>query len=271
MQNEKIIIGKKVVVMNVPFDAVTRRGALGKVAELLEIRGQHIIVTPNPEMLLAAQKNDRFLHVLQNADLGIPDGTGIIWAASTAHLSPLCAFISLFTIPFKKNLSPLPERVTGADLFMDICELAAQKEKKVFLLGAGEGIAKNVKKNLTEKIPNIQIVGRASGTPKPEDEDNLCALINHTKPDILFVAYGAPAQELWITKNLPRLPSVKIAMGVGGTFDYIANKRKRAPLLLQKAGLEWLYRLIQEPKRWRRIYNAIITFPIEIIRRKTRK
>jgi N-acetylglucosaminyldiphosphoundecaprenol N-acetyl-beta-D-mannosaminyltransferase len=122
----------------------------------------------------------------------------------------------------------------------------------VYLLGAGPGVADQVAERLAAQSPSLQVVGTYSGSPDPAEEDALIARINAAAPDILFVAYGSPAQEKWLARNLPRL-RVKVAMGVGGAFDFVAGITPRAPLWMRRAGLEWLHRLIKQPWRWRRM------------------
>ena len=138
---------------------------------------------------------------------------------------------------------------------------------KIFLLGAEEGVTEKVKSILEKRHPDIKIVGTFAGSPDTKDDKQITNLINKIAPNVLFIAYGAPAQELWINRNLKRLPSVKLAMGIGGAFDFISGKQKRAPHLMQKLGLEWLYRLFKQPSRIKRIYNATIRFPYEVFKK----
>lgn len=254
--------------MQVPFDSLTRSEIIESIFALLDSDTQHHIATPNPEMILAAQEDPEFLALLQLTTLNTPDGIGIVWAASAQHDPLWKSVLKLLILPVKKPRAPLPERVTGVDLFLDICKHASHKQKKIFLLGAQEGVALKTKEVLEALYPNIQIVGTYSGSPSPFEEEKIKDLINDVSPDILFVAYGAPAQEKWIARNLHKMPSIKVAIGVGGTFDFISGKTQRAPLLLQKTGLEWLYRLYAEPKRWKRIANATMVFPWRFLKSK---
>ena len=141
-------------------------------------------------------------------------------------------------------------------------KICKESKKRIFLLGAEEGIAEDAAKKL-----KANIVGTHSGSPKVEDEKEIIEKLNRLKPEILFIAYGAPAQELWIARNLKKIPSVKLAMGVGGSFDFIAGKTKRAPKWMQKLSIEWLYRLIKEPRRIKRILNATVRFPITFLKK----
>jgi N-acetylglucosaminyldiphosphoundecaprenol N-acetyl-beta-D-mannosaminyltransferase len=142
--------------------------------------------------------------------------------------------------------------VTGVDTVQRIAELAARKGYCLFLLGAAQGVANLCAQRLNNKYPNLQIVGAYSGSPAVEEEDGIVALVKQAKPDVLFVAYGAPQQDKWIARNLNRL-GVPLAMGVGGAFDFIAGMAVRAPQWMQRLGLEWLHRLYCEPWRWRRM------------------
>lgn len=237
---------KKIKILGIPFDNVTLEEALKEVEKMMSSEDQFHIATPNPEMLLEAQKNEKFRLVLQNTALNIPDGVGIILAS----------------IWLRK---PLKQRVTGIDLMEKIIEKS--KGKKIFLLGAAKGVAEKTAEIFQKKFPEVKIAGTHSGSPKVEDEKKIVNKINSSAAEILFVAYGAPAQELWIERNLKKMPTVKIAIGIGGAFDFITGIQKRAPKWMQKIGLEWLYRLLQEPKRTKRIINATIRFPIIFLRR----
>lgn len=238
---------ERVKIMAIPFDKITLQQATNKLIEHIESQAsqQLFVATPNPEMLLSADKDPEFKKLLQTTDLNIPDGFGIILTS-------------------KLTGTPLPERVTGTDLLQKICE-QENKKAKIFLLGAAPGVAETAKKELEKKYKHLQIVGTLSGSPTSNQEAEIRKQINNSQANILFVAFGAPKQEFWIAKNLPHLPNVKVAMGVGGAFDFVAQVRKRAPTWMQKCGMEWLYRLIQEPKRIKRIINATLVFPIKFL------
>jgi N-acetylglucosaminyldiphosphoundecaprenol N-acetyl-beta-D-mannosaminyltransferase len=216
---------------------------------------QHTIFTPNPEMLVDAKKDAYFTEVLNSSDLNICDGFGI-------------RLVSKFNI----------ERITGVDLMQDICNVAAEEGKSVYLLGSGdEEVLKKVKKKLEKK--KVQIAGMHAGVKittrddgsidyDEEEQDAMIDDIIARAPDILFVAFGHGKQEKWIYEQLPHLPSVKLAMGVGGTFDFIAGKAKRAPKLLRALGLEWAWRLLLEPSRFKRIWKATVVFLFLVFRNR---
>jgi N-acetylglucosaminyldiphosphoundecaprenol N-acetyl-beta-D-mannosaminyltransferase len=237
---------ERIHIMNVPFDTLNKDQIIDLILEKLKGNTPFFIATPNPEMLLEARKNPEFLYLLNHTDLNIPDGTGIIWASKYIY---------------KKKV--IHQRITGTDIMQEICA-NAPTGTNIFLLGAREGIASLVKYKLEQKYP-IKIVGTSSESASSDNDEKLQKLIKDAEPEILFVAFGAPKQEFWLQRNLPHLRSVKIAMGVGGAFDFIAGKRKRAPKLMQKLGLEWLFRLIQQPSRIKRIFNATIKFPLLIL------
>lgn len=271
---------KKVKILNVQFDVCTKDEVIARVTEVFTKRnGEHgkQIVTPNPEMLLEAKKNAPFAKVLNSAWMSIPDGIGILWASTFQDITKkssrtgkilkgIGSLATLLIYPkFCRKI--FPARITGIELMQEICYTAEKYQKTIFLLGAGPGVAQKTKAILEKKYPGLNIVGTFGGSPLDDDFPALHAMIAETRPTILFVAYGAPHQEFWIAKHLHQLPSIKIAMGVGGAFDFIAGVRKRAPKFMQKTGIEWLYRLLQEPQRLRRIWNATIKFPLAIIRR----
>lgn len=261
---------KKIEVMNIRFDNVTVEETLDFIFDHINRGKKGYLCTPNPEMLLEAEKNRDFKRVLNHSLLNIPDGIGILWAAThiAQKSSKLKAFLTLPLIAFIPSMFKkiLRERVTGSDLMKKIAREAARANKTIFLLGASEGIAEITAEKLQQSYAGLKIAGTYAGSPSPDEEESIIKLINNASPDILFVAYGAPKQEMWISRNLKHLNSVKIAIGIGGAFDFIAGKRKRAPKWMQKVGLEWLFRLIQQPSRWKRIYNATIKFPSKIIR-----
>ncbi|MBU1146002.1 WecB/TagA/CpsF family glycosyltransferase [Patescibacteria group bacterium] len=232
----------KVNILGIQIDNLKKAEALKIAEQFLSDGRQHYIVTPNPEMAVAAQKDEYFLEILNKADLSVPDGFGLILASRYLR-------------------RPLLEKIHGVDLMLDICRLAEQKNYSVYLLGGKEGIAKKTAENLLKKFPKLRIAGAESGGIINEQQlatNN--QQLNFTRPDILFVAFGAEKQEKWIVQNLNNIPSIKIAMGVGGAFDFISGKIKRAPKWIQKIGLEWLWRLFMQPWRWKRILTATIKF-----------
>ena len=192
----------------------------------------HQLATANPEFVMAAQHNPAFCKVLNQADLCVPDGVGLLWAA-------------------RRLGRVLPERVTGSDLVPLLARKSAEKGWRIYLLGAGPGVAERTSQILLSQNPSLRIAGVYSGSPSEADAPTLVERVRLVRPDILWVAYGAPAQDLWIARYGSEL-GVPVMIGVGGAFDHIAGVRKRAPGWLQRIHLEWLFRLITQPWRWRR-------------------
>lgn len=270
---------KKVKILNVQFDVCTKDEALARILDVLKNRSHESakqIVTPNPEMLLHAQHNSSFRETLNRSWMSIPDGIGILWASTFQEITKRSGSIgrlfkglaSLIVLAFfpRSCRRVFPERITGVDFMESICAVSRDEKIPIFLLGACAGVAEKVKEILEIRYSGVNIVGTFSGSPEDFNFPHIHALIAETKPEILFVAYGAPAQELWISRHLSKFPSVKIAMGVGGAFDFLSGLKKRAPKWMRKLGLEWFYRLLKEPSRIKRIWNATIKFPFRVIR-----
>ncbi len=236
----------RMTILGVPIDALPKAEAIHQIQSMLAGTKQCHMMTPNSEMLVAASKNSEFLHVLQQSDLNLPDSQGLVW------MSRLIG-------------QKIPERVTGVDTVVSMCALLTE-DHPIFLLGAAPGVAEKTALILRSHNSHLRIAGTYAGTPKDDDAADIIRRINDVKPHLLLVAYGAPAQDLWIAHYLSRMPSVKVAMGVGGTFDFIAGTRKRAPSVFQSLGLEWLWRLMREPSRYPRIFNAVIRFPLLVLR-----
>lgn len=240
----------KINILGVEIDDLSEAEIVDLAAENLRVGKKTFIATPNPEMLVAAQKNGEFARVLNSADIKIADGAGLKLGAKI----------------LKKELK---NRVTGTDLMNTICVQAAASRWKIYLLGAGQRIARTAAENLKKSNPKLIICGAESGGEFDEwDNRVIIEHINAVAPDLLFVALGHSKQEKWIFENLEKLPSVKLAMGVGGAFDFFAGRAKRAPHWMRGVGLEWLWRLIKEPKRYKRIWNAVVVFPWLCFRNK---
>ena len=237
-------------ILDVRTDNVNYDEALSIIEDFVVSGAPHQVATVNPEFIVAAQSDDDFRNILNASSLALPDGVGLLWAAR---------FLG----------HPLQERVTGTDTVQRIAALAAQKGYSLFLLGAAPGVAVATAARLCQIYPGLRIAGAHAGSPAREEEDEIVGLIQRAGPDILFVAYGAPAQDKWIARNLERL-GVPVAMGVGGAFDFISGRAKRAPRRLQRLGLEWLHRLLHEPWRWRRML-ALPRFVWLVVRERLAK
>ena len=248
--------------LGVRVDDVTLAEVCAQVLEWMKQgSGTHQIATVNPEFIMTAQNDAGFRGVLAQTALNVPDGVGVLWAA-------------------RQLGQPLRERVAGIDLMQRLCALAAEHHWSVFLLGAAPGTAEYAAALLAYRYPGLQVVGTHAGSPRIEDEMEIVRKIRKAAPRLLFVAYGAPAQDKWLARNLPLVvPAASssatatastdasrglIGMGVGGAFDFVTGRQWRAPEWMQDAGLEWFYRLLREPKRWRR-QLALPRFAVRIL------
>jgi len=277
MKNEK-----RYTILNTPVSTLSKKEFLPVWVETEDF--QHV-VTINAEMFVEAAKSKTFATILNHHTHNIPDSISVIWAGHylnkkyRSKFTALCyGLYSLFLIPFnqKKIHDIFPERLSGADLFWDLIGLSNITNSSVFLLGAGKGVAREVEHIVQEKIPNIKIVGATSGGDPNKNASEIIEKINKSKAEVLFVALGAPKQEYWIHKHKSQLPHLKHAIGIGGTFDFIAGSKdihghfraKRAPQKMRDLGLEWLWRLITQPFRFGRIKKAIYDFPKLVITHK---
>ncbi len=219
-------------ILGVRVDALTYASLLDVIGRFIASGAPHQIATTNPEFVMEAQRNPRFREVLEGADLCMADGVGLLWAA-------------------KRLGHPLPERVTGSDGLPRIAERAAREGWRLYLLGAAPGVAARTALLLTGQYPGLHVCGVDVGSPADAASEGIIARIRAAQPDILFVAFGAPKQDLWIARHRAAL-GVPVMMGIGGAFDHIAGVQKRAPGWVQAINLEWLYRLATQPWRWRR-------------------
>ncbi|MGM9917644.1 WecB/TagA/CpsF family glycosyltransferase [Anaerotignum sp.] len=242
-------MSKKTHVLGVPFDAVTMEQAVAKAKKMLAEEGQHFICTPNPEIVMEAQKDKELMNILHEADMVIPDGIGVVWASKYSEIR-------------------LKERVAGYDLTQNLmAELAATGETFYFFGGA-PGVASTAARMMMKKYPGLKVVGVHNGYFDEKEEKKIIQDIKTKSPSILLVGLGAPKQEKWIYDNI-RLVGAKVAIGVGGSFDVMAGNVKRAPKIFQKLGLEWFYRLITQPTRWRRMMR-LPKFALTVLKTKGR-
>lgn len=204
------------------------------VGTFMDEPGLHQIATVNPEFVMTAQRDAEFLRVLQKAELCLPDGVGLLYAA-------------------RRYGERLPQRVPGSELVYHLATMAAEHGWRLFLLGAAPGVARQAGTILQERNPGLKIAGTYAGSPAPEENAAIVRRINDSEAQLLYVAYGAPRQDNWIARNRGMLTTVRVAMGVGGALDFITGKAIRAPGWVQQLGLEWLHRLLREPWRWRRM------------------
>lgn len=229
-----MIAPEAISILSIPVHAVTMAQTLALVEQYMAEPRLHQIATVNPEFVMAAQNDADFRHILQSVDLCLPDGVGLLYAA-------------------RRQGRPLPERVPGSELVYRLAELAAENSWPLFLLGAAPGVAEEAAQTLVERYPGLTIAGTYAGSPADEENDDIVRRINNSGAALLFVAYGAPKQDKWIDRNRDSLPAVRVALGVGGSLDFITGRAVRAPQRVQDMGLEWLHRLYKEPWRWRRM------------------
>lgn len=264
-------------ILGIRIDTLTKAEVLEKIQALfLSHESGKQIVTTNPEFILTAQKDEVFKNIINHAWLSVPDGYGIKLAAKyldliknknitryilrVTHYFLLGLKTAWWGIVRSQKLNVIKDVVTGTDLIPEICRLTTddlQLTTKIFLLGGFGETPQLVAENLKKQFNNLEIDYSVF------EVDNLIDKINNSQPDILFVALNHPRAQKWINENLPQLPTVKLAMGVGGAFDYLSGKVKRAPQKWQLS-FEWLYRLIKQPQRIRRIFNAWPRFPWKI-------
>lgn len=275
-------------ILGVEINSITKAQAVEKVISFFKDDRPHTVITSNPEMLVKARHDEYFRAIINNADLNICDGFGLWLAMKAQNLKRQAPSINL-------------ERITGVDFMIDLCRLAALKNKSVYLLGSGsdEVVAKTAAE-LQRQLPGIKVVGWNKGpvveekklklknnatnrqslisnpqsfllsshsglTIDQSENQKIIDEINTIRPDIIFVAFGMGKQEKWIHEHIGQLPSVAVAMGVGGSFDFISGRVKRAPCWMRKIGLEWLYRWLRQPWRAGRILNATVKFMFYLV------
>lgn len=220
-------------ILGVSIDNVGMQDVLSTITSFLKEGKNKVVFTPNSEIIMLAKDDPEIRNILNGADLSIPDGIGVVYASKIMG-------------------KPLPERVTGFDTMQNLLGIGSNGSITFYLFGAKPGVAQEAKERLKAKYPQINILGTHDGYFNDQQGKNIISEINKLKPDVLFVALGAPKQEKWIIENKNNL-NVKVCMGIGGCFDIIAGRTKRAPKIYQKLGLEWFYRFIKEPSRWRRM------------------
>lgn len=220
---------RRIEILGVPVDCVSMTSALDYADELIAGDKPSVVIAVNPEKVMKAREDLWLLDQLKSAALLLPDGIGVVWAARILQLAQL-------------------ERVAGADLMLALCGRAVEKDYRVFLFGASPDTNAIARVAVEKLFPGIRVVGNRHGYVQPNDMAALIDEINASGTDILFVGLGSPRQEFWMATHLPAL-KVKICQGVGGTFDVVAGRVRRAPLRWRDLQLEWAYRLLTEPHR----------------------
>lgn len=235
---------------------VRMSGAVKRAEKFLHDGKQHYIVTPNPEIVLHARKDRAYRAILASADLSIPDGIGLVWG-SRALLGVRKA---------------LKERVSGVDFLVAFLRhlasttYATDRTYRILFFGGRSGVGKEAARVFQRRFRHLGFFALENLHPG-------CGqfIINELiQPDCVFIAFGAPKQEQWIAENLSLFPTVKVAMGVGGAFDFISGRVPRAPRIMRTVGLEWFWRLLVQPWRIKRIYNAAVVFPLLVLKARPR-
>ncbi|MEA2682789.1 MAG: N-acetylglucosaminyldiphosphoundecaprenol N-acetyl-beta-D-mannosaminyltransferase [Chloroflexota bacterium] len=245
---------RSVKILDVDVDAVTLAQAVGMIGEAIDSRRGHggptfQVATVNPEFVMRAHRDRAFREVLRQCSLRTPDAAGIMLAGRVLG-------------------QKLPERVPGVELVQALAQAAAARGDRVFLLGAAPGVAEDVAARLEQDVAGLTIAGTFAGDSSESGDAEALAIIREARPDIILVAYGAPAQENWARRNLA-VSGATVAIGVGGTFDYLAGRVRRAPRLMRRAGLEWLYRVARQPWRLPRI-AVLPIFLALVVRQRVR-
>lgn len=228
--------------LGVRLDNLNRSELKAQFKEILQGNKFCQLATVNPEFLVYAHKYPKFKNLLNKTTLNICDGAGMSW---------------MELLLYGKKL----HRIPGVSVAELLCEVCAEEKKSIFFFG-GFNVAEKAAQKMLKKYPNLKIVGTWDGDEHTFDE------INTTKPEAILVAMGSPKQENWLSEKAPKINSLRIGIGVGGTFDFWSGNVRRAPLWMQKIGLEWLFRLITQPQRWKRIMQAVIVFPILMIKNR---
>lgn len=223
----------RVSILGIPVDRVTMDEALARIDGFVADGGPHLVVTADSSGIVAAQTDAFFKDLLLHADLVTPDSVGILWAA-------------------KRQGMPIEARVSGVDLVDALCARSADKGYRIFFLGAEPGVAEMAAERLRLRHPGCRIVGARHGYFPPESDEVVAREVAEAKPDILFVAMGIPRQEKFILAT-QEIIGAKVAMGVGGSLDVFSGRTRRAPRLFQRMKLEWLWRLMLNPRKYQKV------------------
>ncbi len=234
----------KIKILGVYLNNISYDEAIETIKLYIKSKSTGIVVTPNAEIIMRAQAAEDLKRAINTADISFPDGIGVVIASKILK-------------------TPLSDRTAGYDLLMKMLQLAQDEKLSVFLLGGIQGVAHEAANIISQRYPNIQIFGAEHGYFDESDEEQLIDDINKKAPDILIVGMGAPKQELFMSKYRPVL-KCGVAIGVGGSLDVISGRVRRAPVFMQKAGLEWLYRLIKQPARIKRM-GVLPLFLLKVI------
>lgn len=234
-RGEDEVVPDEIEAFGVRISPVSMTEAMDKIESFIKEGTPHHVVTSDANSILRAQEDEEYAAIMRRAALITPDGFGVVWGARLMNL-------------------PVYERVTGVDMVTGICERAAKNNYSIYILGSEPGVAATAAEKLTERYPGLRVAGTQHGFWKRDGiaDEVIVQRIHDARPDVLFVAFGIPSQEKFIAKHFEAL-NVPVSLGVGGSFDVYSEKLKRAPQYIQRSGLEWLYRVWQEPWRWKRM------------------
>jgi len=220
--------------------------AVTRIEAMVDEGGHHLVATINPEFVMLARRDPDFAAALESAALCLPDGSGVVWAA-------------------RRQGCAVGAPVTGVDLIPRLAEVCARRGWKMFLLGAGPGVAAELAAKLQADHAGL-VVGHHAGHAEPWADEDALTVIREVRPQILLVAFGAPRQEKWIERAGRRIDS-PVAIGVGGAFDYLTGRVPRAPAWMRRAGMEWTFRLVRQPWRARRM-AVLPGFALRVLRER---
>jgi N-acetylglucosaminyldiphosphoundecaprenol N-acetyl-beta-D-mannosaminyltransferase len=240
-------VSARVDVLGVGFDRVDLAGAAERILRRLDAGDSTFVITANPEFVMLARSDRDVARIAQDAQLVVADGSGVVAASRLLG-------------------DPLP-RVPGRLLVDALVPHLAQRRSRVFFLGAAPGVAERAAAELRRRAPGLVVAGVHAGSAEPADDAVSVVRVRESAAEVLLVAYGMPKQERWIARNLTAVPSVRLAIGVGGVFDQLAGVQRVPPAVLHAIGLEWLWRLAREPRRWRR-QRVLPLFALLVLRKR---
>ena len=235
--------------LGVPLDALTEAEAVDWVARAIEEGRPRLVVSVNPERIMHAGRDPAFAAVLRQADLALADGAGVLWAA-------------------RRLGHRLPGRVAGVDFVKALAERGAAAGWRFFFLGGAPGVAEAAGRVLRGAYPGFVLAGAQAGSPEPAADAASTQAVRSSRAQVLLLAYGAGAEEAWLARNLERSGAI-VGLGVGGAFDFISGRTRRAPRWMREHGLEWLHRLSRQPWRWRRML-ALPRFVLRVLAQRRR-
>ncbi len=241
---------KTVEILGVSIDSITMDTALKKILGFQKEERLHTVFTPNAEILMAAQNDTGLKDILNSADLTVADGMGVVVAARILGLE-------------------LPQKISGIDLTMHLLPAACTMNIPVYLLGGMPGVSEDAARNLKKEFPGLDVRGCFHGYFDAQEETEVINRINNSGAAILLVGLGAPRQEKWIYKNSSLL-DVRVCIGIGGSLDVFSGRKKLAPEIIRKSGLEWFYRLCLEPWRYKRM-SVLPVFAAKVIYERLKK